>query len=743
MDYFKQLIGHFQRLSANLDKIFTLLVDHVDNERDKVEIVNSNKGNSLAYVVMRVMRLPVSTQEISNEEVERIIGALCEIVVSSSFDVICNKVVNAYLILLEYKVRMLRTIDICERIETKMSPTYMNEIKIKLQKMRNDISGDYPELVAKLAHLLVPVMRTYENVQHFRTQYRNSKQCILLYATCMQMIIDRLYEQDKSLFLKVVGLLEKDKSEVLNISKDEYFAEEFSTGELQDVKLHLINPPLRRFCMVPVTDSFPLDELVKIILPHAANVSSSSSIAVRTGISDARSINVTSSTDVAKPSNTSISGGALLLNNDTFNVSIAPDDEDANGSDNRDVAQDKDSDSAGVSAQSTNATSATDDDSAASTSIKQFLAQHMANSAQDHNPNRNISNSLFDLADFENDEADTHDTSVRDVHVSHLAQKQGIAESAQLNWAWLPQGVGVILIKSVVYTPIEYTIRALVTPTSLLPDENGPTIQLVKKFRTMIATPNCDWDFQYKVVNKTAHVFYILQTLNNKTYRCLAPYFSTKSYLVNRFKVNALLEFIEGDNLPARINNYQLVVCRKALDSVFMPRKLEIESFEERASNVPLQELRIGIHARIMDYVKDYVKARKKELTIRDLIMIIHDRELSSIFMRVVVEMYPRLVSLRDLVGNSGGDFEFAELYASFMVSLEYIARRFMKEMHDTYEFMPLSRDKTNDLRPDELHSVIYDKINDLVQEVLLLVLVNKDNLFTSLQYKYLLLNYK
>jgi len=110
---------------------------------------------------------------------------------------------------------------------------------------------------------------------------------------------------------------------------------------------------------------------------------------------------------------------------------------------------------------------------------------------------------------------------------------------------------------------------------------------------------------------------------------------------------------------------------------------------------------------------------------------LLHDDRIQEIFTDTLISSY------RDGLTHSRGDGEIAayETESSFLVQIDYLRDRFMKELHDGYNRAPFADDV---FAQDDKEEVIKKKLSDIIDKVMGIVLSDKSNIFNSVNAKLL-----
>lgn len=303
--------------------------------------------------------------------------------------------------------------------------------------------------------------------------------------------------------------------------------------------------------------------------------------------------------------------------------------------------------------------------------------------------------------------------------------------------------VGIIVFNRIVYTPIEYNIRPLILEEEskeyVQPKEYGITLKTINRFKTILPSESKKWDFSNEFHNDTEDKFYVLETLNGSTYRFLAPWLSSKSMSMSRFRVVQILDY--DITKPSRATNYNFAATKIATKNMFLSKALALESFENQLvdveSGIIQRELTDDVMAFIDKYVsKKYARGIKNSTQVSD---ILHSDEVIKHFSLSLVLAYKKGASTADMKNLNAGTFSFSEVLCSFIVNLQLATRRFARELHNGYTRNPLKLDV---FEKHDYMTIIREKISSIVFDAISLIIKLDENIYTNLHYKYLILNF-
>jgi hypothetical protein len=311
-----------------------------------------------------------------------------------------------------------------------------------------------------------------------------------------------------------------------------------------------------------------------------------------------------------------------------------------------------------------------------------------------------------------------------------------------------------IILYNVVYNAIEYNMRSLIikrlAEKNIQPNSYGINDKIIDRFQTIKMITDAKgkhteakWDFSHEIHGDIeSNKIYILESIDGKKYRILSPWIFSKTYSIPMFKVKALLKYLENSSAPTRVSCYHKVSIKAAVKNMFVSKQLDLESIEEHSKEIDTQSIKTELFLKINSVIKDIIRTDfangKKIKGNTEINDIIHDDRISDIFSSTLLRLYNIGFKSIDSQEFDAGKFPFYELLSSYILDLRDTTRKFMKEFHDLYNRDPLAQE-------------IFDKsnmttINHRIETILTTAITNqisdKDNLYQSLNYKYLLLNF-
>ena len=235
---------------------------------------------------------------------------------------------------------------------------------------------------------------------------------------------------------------------------------------------------------------------------------------------------------------------------------------------------------------------------------------------------------------------------------------------------------------------------------------------------------------------------YIIETLDGDNFRILSPTLFGRNYSIPKDKVEKIIKFLEHPCEISRISCYHKLLIKKATANMFIGKPLDFETMENNAKDNNMQiiknELFLKLYGLIQEIIKKDFSSGVKIKSSSEINEIIHDDRIGELFSSILLKMYEVGFNADNPTNFNAGKFAFSELLSSFIVDLQDSTRKFMKDLHDGYN---------SNLLPSEVFTskdlpVINKKIEFLLLNSLENQLNSSDNIYSSLNYKYLILNY-
>jgi len=309
--------------------------------------------------------------------------------------------------------------------------------------------------------------------------------------------------------------------------------------------------------------------------------------------------------------------------------------------------------------------------------------------------------------------------------------------------------IGFIILKRIIYQPVDYSIRKLLkTDKKNKSKLFGINENIIKRYANINPLGTHKWDFSCKIIGDVDKMneYYILETLNGKHYKALAPWFISNKYSVPKNKIENFITYISRKkNKPSMTYEYQNLKIQQAIPNMFLERTVDMEQIKEKSTHIDSHQIQNDLYINIISLIKSIIKNNynngKKINDNFDVNNIIHDTKIKKKFFRIVLSNYAIGSSLTNAKEFSAGVFPFSELLITYLKELKYISLRFVKELHNGYN-RSLLKPNIFQLPNDKKMDVIITKIEKIVRNAIILTIDHKNNIYTDMTYKYYLLNY-
>jgi hypothetical protein len=297
-------------------------------------------------------------------------------------------------------------------------------------------------------------------------------------------------------------------------------------------------------------------------------------------------------------------------------------------------------------------------------------------------------------------------------------------------------GVSFIVGKKILDHPVEYSASVVGRKIS----DTGITKAIVENFSVIEQLESNKWEFGWGVYladkskDEQSSRFCVLETLDGQNFRMMAPWLKGR-WDLPFVRVKSLLKGIETGIKPDRATNYHALCEQEAIKHMFLRRKMD----EEPHYSIDSQKLQSEVFLRLMNFIqKEANKAKKYNDSLVN--HIIHATEIREIFESTLIEFYSEGAKNSDIKKYDAGRARYGELLGTYLAELRQVVRRFMKELHDGYNRNPIDWRKIGEKRGFD---IVMKRLEDLLMGVLNILISDKTNLYTTLNHKYFLLNFR
>lgn len=316
----------------------------------------------------------------------------------------------------------------------------------------------------------------------------------------------------------------------------------------------------------------------------------------------------------------------------------------------------------------------------------------------------------------------------------------------------------VLLLVHCSFDTIEYNLRRLTLPglskQYKQPAEYGLNANMIEKFSVISQhDKNKKWDYRWQLYgvdgdntpdDKTPDgKVYVVEQLSKDSYRLLSMWATDRIAPMTMARIKPLVKYLSSANKPDRVSCYHTAAIYKSTAGMFLTKPLDLDILETQSQDVDTQLIRNEIFASIKHIIDQIIDSDFKKGTLLhssvDVNSIIHDARIREQFQIAVLKMYSVGVKQSGVNEFDAGKFPFHEVLSSFLVDLEAITCQFMKNLHDGYNRNPLAVDVfTHKNKLDAVEK----KLEETINKVIGTILSTADNIYGSVNYKWLILNY-
>jgi len=304
-------------------------------------------------------------------------------------------------------------------------------------------------------------------------------------------------------------------------------------------------------------------------------------------------------------------------------------------------------------------------------------------------------------------------------------------------------GRSIILLRKITSNPVDYIIWNLIDFNKAknlglnAPKLCGITENLIKRMNTIkLLKKGKKWNFSsYKLYGSSDNEsFYVIETLNDITYRFLCPWAKCTYKHIPRFKVVGLMKYlniISSENIMDRISQYQYIHA-KSLDKLFLKSRTDIEAMVLSSHiEIEAEKIKTEILFRIMIYIKKLVKTVNNP--VKQISIIVHKKEIFDIFIDTIIELYKDFY-VDPLQKDNRLKFKPSEMLSIYIADISRIKRLFRKELHKLY----MEKQKNEIYNIESMITVeqIIVYIQLIIQQTLDNIMTHKSNIYQSMLLK-------
>ena len=308
------------------------------------------------------------------------------------------------------------------------------------------------------------------------------------------------------------------------------------------------------------------------------------------------------------------------------------------------------------------------------------------------------------------------------------------------------KNINIILLQNITSNPISHELWKLINYNAHNLDHNenklaGITEDLIEKTTTikLLESEKNTWVLSsYKLFDAKSDNFYILETLNQKTYRFLQYWISIKDtehkIPIHRSKIIGFLNYlgINGEIKELdRISMYQKLHEQSILNIFFHNKNPDIEKLiTESQFQIDASRIKEDCWFNIKKIIHQKIKNIKKP--IEQIGFIVHYSDVFDTFSSTILNMYNNVLSRNDDIHKS--KFNFAEEFSSYLYELRKLRYEFIKSLHN--EYIKKINDDIETIESINTKEQLFVYIENLIKKVLDDLISQEKNIYQSIVFK-------
>lgn len=309
------------------------------------------------------------------------------------------------------------------------------------------------------------------------------------------------------------------------------------------------------------------------------------------------------------------------------------------------------------------------------------------------------------------------------------------------------ENVNILVLQNITTNPISHELWKLLNSdiSNSGQDESkfsGITENLIEKTTTIkLLDPDKKWELSsYKIFEAKSDDFYILETLNNKSYRFLRywiPKNPEKQITpIHRSKINGLLNYLNINGVikeSDRIAMYQKLQEPSLKNIFFHGKKPDIEKLiNDSQFQIDASKIKEECWFNIKKIVYKKIKSIKNP--VNQIGFIAHDSAIFDSFSSTILSMYNTIISP---VLQSKSDF--SELFSSYLYELRNLRYEFIKLLHN--EYVKRAEDDIDIINALHNKEQLLIYIENFIKKVMNDIISQEKNIYQSIIFKNNLLN--
>jgi len=265
--------------------------------------------------------------------------------------------------------------------------------------------------------------------------------------------------------------------------------------------------------------------------------------------------------------------------------------------------------------------------------------------------------------------------------------------------------IRLIVINKIMPHAIEHDISRIIGQEAQeyrMSDQSGVNIKSLKKFNILKTSTTDDWNFSIMLYEKIvasykeevdvnlppSKLYYIIETINNITFRILAPYKAKDRYSIHGSYIPKLLRCLEKTKESSRITEYNKGLELSMYENMLSMPKFPLQEIGIQSSQIiDIGMVRWRIQECLMNVYDECAKTQKTK-TLSSVREIIFSNELVQQFINTQIiiyfmdKSYFKLVEDPTLIRKT---FNQNDILVTFLLHVNKAIRGFQREMNDNF----------------------------------------------------------
>jgi len=320
--------------------------------------------------------------------------------------------------------------------------------------------------------------------------------------------------------------------------------------------------------------------------------------------------------------------------------------------------------------------------------------------------------------------------------------------------------INLIVIEKIMPRSVEHDITKVVGKVAdsyRIQDRAGVSQKALEKFNTLTIRSTDLWKFKVSLYTsgqlnklKTLDSYYIIETIDNISYRILLPYpLRHNNYAVQGRSISKLLRHIHHkkklDITHSRITEYNKILELKLYQSLKATPKIDLQIIATSSSlNIDIGMVRQKIQIRLMEIYDELIIHGKFNLFyLRDIIF--HPKLITQ-FIDAQISIYHQDKLDFKLVADptlKRKKFNQNDIFVTFLLHASGGVRDFQREMNDNFHEIvaEISSDDMDTWSYDTRKIQFREIFNNIIDATLKRIFTSENNAYQNVKYKANILN--